>query len=49
MPKSQTVDGVEVEYVSYDDDDDHEDDEIGESLLLAPQHELLVDRHHRPI
>ncbi|MCI90793.1 hypothetical protein A2U01_0112087, partial [Trifolium medium] len=26
MPKSRIVDGVEVEYDSYDDDDDHEDE-----------------------
>ncbi|MCI40991.1 hypothetical protein A2U01_0062224, partial [Trifolium medium] len=34
MPKSQNVDGVEVAYDSYDDD--HEDEEIDESLLLDP-------------
>ncbi|MCI45192.1 hypothetical protein A2U01_0066431 [Trifolium medium] len=49
MPKSRNVDGVEVEYDSYDDDDDHKDEEIDESLLLAPEEELLVDRHDRPI
>ncbi|MCI29769.1 hypothetical protein A2U01_0050978 [Trifolium medium] len=49
MPKSRNVDGVEVDYDSYDDSDDHEDEEIDESLLLAPQDELLVDRHDRPI
>ncbi|PNX58706.1 hypothetical protein L195_g059323, partial [Trifolium pratense] len=49
MPKSRTVDGVEEEYDSYDDDDDHEDEEIAEVALLAPQHELLVDRYNRPI
>ncbi|XP_045823998.1 uncharacterized protein LOC123916561 [Trifolium pratense] len=49
MPKSRTVDGVEEEYDSYDDDDDHEDEEIADIALLAPQNELLVDRHGRPI
>ncbi|MCI57808.1 hypothetical protein A2U01_0079059, partial [Trifolium medium] len=49
MPKSRTVDGVEVNYDSYDDADDLEDEQIDESLLLAPEHELLVDRHDRAI
>jgi hypothetical protein len=49
MPKSRTVDGAEVQYDSYDDDDDHEDEQIDKSLLLAPRHELLVDRYQRPI
>ncbi|XP_045830959.1 uncharacterized protein LOC123922270 [Trifolium pratense] len=49
MPKSRTVDGVEEEYDSYDDDDDHEDEEIADIALLAPQNELLIDRHGRPI
>ncbi|KAK2428689.1 hypothetical protein QL285_027191 [Trifolium repens] len=48
MPKSKTVDGVEVNYDSYDDDD-HEDEEIDESLLLDPEGFLLVDRHDRAI
>ncbi|WJX28499.1 hypothetical protein P8452_17208 [Trifolium repens] len=48
MPKSKTVDGVEVNYDSYDDDD-HEDEEIDESLLLDPEEFLLVDRHDRAI
>jgi hypothetical protein len=49
MPKSRTVDGAEVQYDSYDDDDDHEDEKFDKSLLLAPRHELLVDRYQRPI
>ncbi|WJX64203.1 hypothetical protein P8452_49016 [Trifolium repens] len=48
MPKSKTVDGVEVNYDSYDDDH-HEDEEINESLLLDPEEFLLVDRHDRAI
>ncbi|MCI47728.1 hypothetical protein A2U01_0068970 [Trifolium medium] len=36
MPKSRNVDGVEVAYDSYNDDDDHENEEIDESLLLDP-------------
>jgi hypothetical protein len=47
MPKSKTVDGVEVNYDSYDDD--HEDEEIDDSLLLDPEEFLLVDRHDRAI
>ncbi|MCI79537.1 hypothetical protein A2U01_0100808, partial [Trifolium medium] len=44
MQKSRNVDGVEVEYDSYDDDADHKDEEIDKSLLLAPEEELLVDQ-----
>ncbi|WJX33637.1 hypothetical protein P8452_21826 [Trifolium repens] len=48
MRKSKTVDGVEVNYDSYNDDD-HEDEENVESLLLDPEEFLLVDRHDRVI
>ncbi|MCI70576.1 hypothetical protein A2U01_0091839, partial [Trifolium medium] len=37
MPKSQNVNGVEVTYDEYDDEDNHDDEEIDQSLLLDPE------------